>query len=91
MSETVYIVSREKLIYFIENYLPDDALFELQVLYEIMHRFVTPSGDEAVPLIDGKVDPILNEETQKMVQKIDELGSPSMDDLYRQARIGKRR
>ena len=54
-TNTVYIVSREKLIEFIENYIPKDAQFELAVLYEIMHRFVTPARDKAV------MDVLLNE------------------------------
>ena len=70
MSETIYIVSREKLIEFIENYLPEDALFELPVLYEILHRFVTPVGDEVVPLIDGNMNKLLTEATNKMRENL---------------------
>ena len=63
-TNTVYIVSREKLIEFIENYIPEDAQFELRVLYEIMHRFVTPVDECSMMEMPDKCDTILNEKTQ---------------------------
>ena len=75
-TNTVYIVSREKLIEFIENYIPDDAQFELRVLYEIMHRFVT-SVDECsmfdVPeAIKGNMNILLNEVTTHHMNALQE-------------------
>ena len=90
-TNTVYIISREKLIEFIENYIPEDAQFELRVLYEIMHRFVTPVGDEAVPIIHEKCDPILSEKTQAFAEKLE--GFEPFDvgiSLYKQAKRGRR-
>ena len=90
-TNTVYIVSREKLIEFIENYIPEDAQFELAVLYEVMRRFVTPVGDEAVPIIHEKCDTILNEKTQAFVEEIE--GFEPFDvgtGPYNQAKRGRR-
>jgi len=90
-TNTIYIVSREKLIKFIEDYIPDDAQFELAVLYEVMRRFATPVGDEAVPIIHEKCDPILNEKTQAFAEEIEGFEPFNVGiDLYNQAKRGRR-
>ena len=85
-TNTVYIVSREKLIEFIENYIPEDAQFELRVLYEVMHRFVTSVDECSMMEMPDKCDPILNEKTQAFAEKLE--GSEPFDvgiGLYNQA------